>query len=244
MIDTTAAWRVTKGFKTRVAVLDTGYAGDPIAGRVLMRRSFLDPGRPDDTADAYGHGTQVVRNLLTVAPACYVLVARVQERAGVSSQNVARGIDWAVRNGAGVINLSVDLGPRELAAFAEVRAAIVRASAAGVILVGAAGNTGDEVHYPARWPQVIAVGEAWDRYGNGRLSLSTTSCRGADLDAVAPTWGFRGLYGTSFAAPVVSGAAALYLAAGFAPADFRAKLWRTGHFVGGYPVPDLAALVA
>lgn len=151
--------------------------------------------------------------------------------------NVAQGIEYAVRNGARIINLSLASSPDDPSANSAVlRRAIQLALDYGVIIVAAAGNhrPGDSnvaPGYPAaytEYPNVVAVGASDNLNGN---TWATYSNYGPALDIAAPGnkivstvrsdigWtnpygqigssddGYAG--GTSFAAPLVSGTFAL-----------------------------------
>ncbi|MBN1858374.1 S8 family serine peptidase [Candidatus Bipolaricaulota bacterium] len=125
----------------------------------------------------------------------------------------AEAIDYAVRNDADIINLSIYCNGTPPAALEQ---AIRRADAAGVLVVGIAGNNGRAtVCYPGCYPSVIAV-SATDR-GN---SLASFSNYGPHVAVCAPGDSVISLYpggeiaegsGTSFAAPHVSAALALIL---------------------------------
>lgn len=125
----------------------------------------------------------------------------------------AEAIDYAVDNGADIINLSIYCNGIPPAALEQ---AVRRADHAGVLVVGIAGNNGcDRVCYPGCYPSVIAV-SATDR-GNRLASFSNY---GAQVAVCAPGDSVISLYpggeiaegsGTSFAAPHVSAALALIL---------------------------------
>jgi len=117
---------------------------------------------------------------------------------------------WAADHGARVINLSLG-GPGESPVLHEaVRYAVGR----GAVVVAAAGNTGDHTpQYPAAYPEVVTVG-ATDPAG----AVSDFSSWGSWVDVAAPGVRITSTYlgnayavwsGTSFAAPIVSGIAAL-----------------------------------
>lgn len=94
--------------------------------------------------------------------------------------------------------------------------AIVKTYEAGITMVAAAGNDGaTTVDFPARYPEVIAVGAV-----NEDKKLADFSNYGSNLDVLAPgvdvqsTWKngqFNKLDGTSMAAPHVTGITALIL---------------------------------
>jgi len=127
---------------------------------------------------------------------------------------VAKGVRWAVDHGARVINLSLG-GNGTSAALA---AALDYAFAKDVVVVACTGNTSassdSEVWYPAREPGVIAVA-GMERDGT---SLWSGSITGKETVVTAPATQLVGaragadywrVQGTSFAAPMVSGTAAL-----------------------------------
>jgi len=140
----------------------------------------------------------------------------------------AEAIDYAIDNGADIINLSVYCNGVPPATLEQ---ALRRAHDAGVLVVGIAGNNGcNRVCYPGRYPWVIAV-SATDRE-NGLASFSNY---GADVAVCAPGDAVISLYpdgeiaagsGTSFAAPHVSAALALILSrnAGLSPQEALACL--------------------
>ena len=127
----------------------------------------------------------------------------------------AEAIDYAVYNGAQIINLSVYANGTPPAVLER---ALCRAAQLGVIVVGIAGNDShSRVCYPAKYPSVLAV-SATDR--NDRLA--SFSNYGAEVAVSAPGEKITSLFsggitgtssGTSFSAPHVSGTLALILSA-------------------------------
>lgn len=151
---------------------------------------------------------------------------------------VARAIEYAVDNGAHVINLSLGVN----VCPAQLEAAINHALSNGVIVVAAAGNSGNSgITCPAVLPGVIAVGAV--DISLGKAPYSST---GPELDVVAPGIGCmepdlktcKG--GTSFAAPRVSAVVALMLSTGFPqdPEKVRALLHMTAIRPGNRPGRD------
>jgi hypothetical protein len=130
------------------------------------------------------------------------------------SQEIA-GLNAAARRGPGVINIS--LGSEEPSTLEEE--AIDAAFGAGSVVVASAGNAfqaGNRPQYPADYPHVLTVAATDQR--NQPSSFSSSSLA-VDLSApgegipvalplaIAPT-GYDVWDGTSFSAPMVSGAAA------------------------------------
>lgn len=109
-----------------------------------------------------------------------------------SMANVAQGIEYAVKNGARVINLSIaslttQISPTESSLL---RAALTTAQNAGVIVVAAAGNYGRTsdvgTRYPAaftEFPNLVAVGASNNLNGNIWASYSNY---GPAIDFAAP----------------------------------------------------------
>jgi subtilisin family serine protease len=189
-----------------------------------------------DVADDIGHGTFVSgiiaangnngAGIVGVARNVTVLPVKVLDCGGRGlSLSLARGIDYAVAAGARVINISLG-GPFHAIVIQE---AVAAAAQAGALVVGASGNSGDgNVVYPARYPEVLAVGASSFRDPDRRASFSTY---GPEVDVVAVGERILGTVpadscgvflscvggayasgnGTSFAAPQVAGLVALML---------------------------------
>lgn len=184
------------------------------------------PGGP-----ASSHGTHVAsllfarpgRGLGGVAPGCRGLLLPVfgdLPGGGVapcSQLDLARALLRAVELGAQVINVSGGQIEPSGQAHPVLAQAIDRCAAAGVLVVAAAGNDGcDCLHVPAALPPVLAVGACdavgrplpssnWGRaYGHRGLLAP-----GLDLLGAAPGGGTSRRSGSSYAAAVVSGVAAL-----------------------------------
>ena len=231
-VDAVEAWGVTKGSGIKVAVLDSGVASDnvDITPKVVARANFTNGKAGEDN---YGHGTHVAGivaatadNTLGVAgvcPGCTILDGKVLNDSGVgSSSSLANGINWAVSNGAKVINMS--LGVR---ASRTLETAINNAWSKGVVLVAAAGNGSNQTKiYPGAYPNVIAVGatdntDAKASFSTYGASWVDVAAPGVNIYSTFPnhtfvlgtqnnrSFGYDVGNGTSMSAPIVAATAAL-----------------------------------
>ncbi|WP_177154986.1 S8 family serine peptidase [Glycomyces harbinensis] len=175
-------------------------------------------------ADPVGHGTAVAGLIAAgagsgepgIAPGASILPIRVldDENRYHDSAMVGAAVEWAVDNGADIVNLSLG-GHYDSAPFSE---AIAYAERHDVLVVACTGNQHQDgpdetVWFPARMPDVLAV-TGTDQAGDRWLTAVTgdetdLAAPGADLRAPQADGGHKNVTGTSFAAAVVSGAAAL-----------------------------------
>jgi|GEM_PF-473808 len=183
-------WSVTKmGLGARVLILDTGIDRDhpAIKPNFEKGKNFMPTGPATyDYADEVGHGTHVAGTTAGamlgafsgVAPNAKILAGRVCDTSSCSNVAVAEGINWGITEKVDVINMSLGgiFGSR-----AEYLA-VLAAEQAGVTIVAASGNDGQEyVSYPAAFETSIAVGAIDPK--NKKADFSNW---GAELDIVAP----------------------------------------------------------
>lgn len=177
-------------------------------------------------ADDNNHGTHVAGiacarsntvGITGVAPAAQIMTVKVLNGSGDgNSMFVAEGIEYASREGADIINMSLNVPviPSDPDADCIVEEACAHATSRGAILVGSSGNNSQStVQMPANFDGVIAVGAV-----GANEVVPDFSSYGADLDVVAPGVGIwstipggapDSMSGTSQAAPFVSGVCAL-----------------------------------
>ena len=214
------AHRIAIGSNVLVAVIDSEIDGKhpELAGAVVDE--FDAVGNPDKP---HVHGTGMAgaiaahRRLMGIAPGVRLLAIHAfssngRDSAQATSDHILMGIDWAVRKGAQVINMSF-AGPDD----PMLQLALQKAHDKGVVLIAAAGNQGPKSAplYPAADPNVIAVTatDAKDQLlaQANQGSYVAVAAPGVDILEPAPNGGFQVTTGTSVAAAHVSGIVALLL---------------------------------
>lgn len=211
-----------------VAVIDSGVdASHPeFEGQLLPGWDVtVTPPRAGGHTDGYGHGTHVAgvvaakadngQGIAGAAPGVKILPVRIFNDFGHSSDGAsAAAVIWAVDHGAKVINASWGSPMPGEAATAAYQYALSK----DVVFVAAVGNSGknDTEYFPGASEGVIGVSATNDIDGWGSFSTF-----GDWVDVAAPgegilsTYplskgnGYRIMRGTSMAAPLVSGLAAL-----------------------------------
>jgi thermitase len=204
-----------------VAVLDSGIdaAHEDLAGKVTGSVNFT---ASRTGSDVQGHGTHVAGILAAninngigiagVAGNIKLLNVKVVEDNGmVWPSNVAKGIVWAVDNGARVINMSVTM-PTD---SDKVAGAVKYAADHNVIMLAAAGNRISSKTYPAAYPEVIAVaainadGTVWA--GSQTSDRIDVYAPGAEIYSTVPGNKYEYKSGSSMATAYASGTAAVIL---------------------------------
>jgi len=214
-------WRITTGnSEILVAVLDTGIDQnhEDLNGKVAVEVNFTDSLIP---GDVYGHGTHVAGiiaanskngiGIIGMAPESQLMNVKIADDKGrCQASAVAKGIIWAVNNGANVINISVELEKPS----PELESAVNYAWGQGVVIVAAAGNEGSQSPvYPAGYENCMAV--AATRQDDTLAPLSNygdwvdVAAPGFNIYSTLPDNSYGHKTGTSFASAHVSGLAAL-----------------------------------
>ncbi|MFJ5729589.1 S8 family serine peptidase [Streptomyces paradoxus] len=245
-IGTPKAWAAGyDGKGTKIAVLDTGVDAthDDLKGQVAGAKNFTTS--PDAT-DKVGHGTHVASiaagtgkksggKYKGVAPGAKILNGKVLDDGGFGSDSeILAGMEWAVAEGADVINMS--LGGGDTPAIDPLEAAVNKLSdEKGVLFAIAAGNEGDfgeqTVGSPGSAAAALTVGAVDDKDKladfssrgpgmDGALKPDVTA-PGVDITAASAPGnqiaqevgekpaGYMTISGTSMATPHVAGAAAI-----------------------------------
>jgi subtilisin family serine protease len=164
-----------------------------------------------------------------IAPAVRLMSIRTVPDGDERDKDVANAIRYAVDHGAQIINMS--FGKAYSPYKAVVDEAVRYADSAGVLLVHAAGNDGHDLAKESSYPTPFYAGGGrarnWIEVGasswKGRDSLVASFSNygqqqvdlfapGVDILSTVPGGGYERESGTSMAAPVVSGIAALLMA--------------------------------
>ena len=251
------AWRISHGSPgVKVAVIDTGVkATHPdLVGKVVGQYNAVTGSH--SASDVDGQGTAVAsiigastNNGIGMAGLGWdtsLLAVRVSDSKGdISDASLARGIDWAVKQGARVINISLYQPESNNA----LKAAIARAVAKDVVVVATAGDaTSGWKTYPAAYPGVLAV-SAYTGTGKGPSgSWIDVSAAAKTSVAVAATDGYATVSGSAYATPQIAAIAALLRAAhpDFTAAQVGSAITGTATGVRNrnHPVPLVDAFAA
>ncbi|NGZ75571.1 S8 family peptidase [Saccharibacillus alkalitolerans] len=207
-----------KGIK--IAVLDTGVS-EKSALNISGGVSTVDG--VSSYEDDNGHGTFVAgiigaksKAYKGIAPDASIYAVKVMDKDGNgSTESLAKGLDWAIRQRMDIINLSLSFPQNSPA----IDALLEKAAAKGITVIVAAGNSGNSdgsgntLAFPAKSPETITVAAV-----DSDLKRAAFSGTGDEVELSAPGVGvvsssLSGKYklsdGTSAAAPFVSGMVAV-----------------------------------
>ena len=209
------------GRGVRIGIIDTALEKDHPALSGLSIRSF------DAMANApvaqTRHGTAIAgliggRKAVTgLAPGASIFAARAfdgpnPESVTSDAHTLIAALDWLAVNRVQLVNLSFAGPPNVL-----LRTALSNAREKGIVLVAAAGNGGPRArpYYPGAYPSTVAVtatDENREVYAQAnRGDYVFVAAPGVDLLVPANDSGYDVMSGTSFAAAIVTGLAALHV---------------------------------
>src|SRR5882672_2633791 len=203
--------------QSTVAVLD----GDRIAQVSQSTVAVLDQSTvavlDGNGYEAFGHGTMTAGIIHLAAPQAKIMPLKAFQANGTGyNSDILRAIYYAVGHGAKVINMSFNYTTYSK----ELANAINYAQANGVVCVAAAGNSGQQATvYPAALKGVIDVASTSDSDGASTFSNYGAppvwlSAPGEGVMTTYPFGTYAAGWGTSFSAPLVSGASAVLLSQG------------------------------
>jgi len=219
------AWGGSAGKGVRVAVVDSGIDSDhpALAGAVRGGVGIEhDPSAPDSLRyveeqtpqDVFGHGTACAGIIHALAPEAELYSVRVLGGDGRGrSLQFAAGIDWAIKNGMQVVNMSLSTSSEEY--FALFHQLADEAYFHGVTVVSAVNN--DRVpSYPSLYSSVISVAahekqDPFTFYYNPKPPVEF-GAPGIDVRVAWANKSYITTTGNSFAAPHLAGIVALICA--------------------------------
>jgi thermitase len=248
-MDAAGAWDFTSGTNLIIAVVDTGVdlTHPELSGKLVSGYDFVHG--DDEAQDDHGHGTHVAgvaaaigNNGIGIAGLSWgarIMPLKVLDSSGDGAYfDIIQAIQYAADHGARVINLS--LGGSQ--ADPNLLAAVEYARDKGCLVVAATGNQGGALLYPAAYDVAFAVAATTDRqarpsysnYGAGTDIAAPGGTEAAGIYSLAPDGGYATMYGTSMAAPHVSGLAALIwsLSPSLSPAQVVSVIEETAVKVG------------
>lgn len=172
------------------------------------------------------HGTAVAgiiaaspstdKGALGVAVNASILSVDITDEANgiIQVEHLIEGIEYAIQESVDIINISAGIKEDS----EELHEVIQRAYEAGIVVVAAAGNfMEDDILYPARYEEVLAVG-AQSRNNEiisptGNLPKSVSYLPGESIVTTGVNGKYIGADGTSVATPIMTGIVALMLEA-------------------------------
>jgi subtilisin family serine protease len=254
-------WATGKG--VRIAVIDTGVDVEhpELRGQITKVGNFVElGGRADPSFNTDIHGTAVAGviaaalnshiGLVGVAPQAQVFALKAcwQEHPGAregicDSYTLSKAIDYAISQGAQVLNFSLAGPPDPM-----IAKLVVAALARGIVVVAADGPDAAR-SFPATQRGVLGVAGSDDlqgrlRFPARRLAAGTLAAPGVDILTTVPQGHYDFFSGASFAAAQVSGVVALLLERDpkLTPVQVAALFHRTAHLIPASP-GDAAASI-
>jgi subtilisin family serine protease len=218
-MDREMAFGGSDGSGVIVAIVDSGVERDhPAVGGKLIRSVRVEPGDEDpvvvddpEAIDVVGHGTACAGIIHGLAPGADLVSIRVLGPDNRGKGTIfAAGLEWAIAEGATVVNLS--LSSKSEALFAAFHEIVDQAYFANVLLVSAANNVPGP-SYPSLFSSVVSVAahdipDPWTWFYNP-LPPVEFGAYGVDVEVAWKDGGRMVATGNSFAAPHIAGLAAL-----------------------------------
>ncbi len=197
-------------------------------GSVFPQRDFVDNDLDGTVDEAIEHGTFVAGLVNLAAPKSRIFHIRALDAEGYGSVfGVAKAILQGINRKVDVLNLSFSMAESSNV----IKTAIDEALDSGIVVVASAGNRGlPALDFPASHEGVIAVAAVDNDLLRATFSNYSeqvdVSAPGVDLISTYQNSSFATWAGTSFSAPLATGAVALLLSRypGLTPTEVRSLL--------------------
>lgn len=219
-------WKETQGEGIKIGVLDTGLPNHPdLEGKVKDYANFTSDKEVDDID---GHSTHVSGKIsgesknkdigiIGIAPKAELFIAKVMDKDGTGNdEGLAQGIDWCIKKGCQVLNLS--LGATNIMAkyFPKTKKKILEAYSHNIYMFAAAGNEGvNHINFPAFMNEIFCIVAINNKEEHAPFSNTGPevdfSGLGVNVMSTYLNSSYASLSGTSMATPDVAAIAALIL---------------------------------
>jgi len=215
------AHRYATGKGVNVAVIDSGVDTKhlDLRGRIVKNKNFVT----SNTSDGDIHGTAVAgviaakagnrEGIVGVAPDVNVMALKAcwqkqqgKSEAVCSSFTLAKAINFALKEGAHVVNMSLS-GPKDPLLVRLIQKALD----SGIVVVAAKNSDNLASIFPASVPGVIGVSEDKLSLVTSAVAGSTLPAPGKDILTTVPRDSYDFLSGSSLAAAHVTGIVSLLL---------------------------------
>ncbi|WP_052144751.1 S8 family serine peptidase [Halalkalibacter okhensis] len=234
LINVTQAWQqYSPQASTIVAVLDSGANTSHPDLKNKVYKSYNVITSSTNVRDDVGHGTHVAgivgaetnnrEGISSIARDVRLMPIKIGDEYGASNMNIVKGIQYAVKNNASIINISLGSYQHSQAVHDAIKEAVNK----GIFVIAAAGNDGVQAEmYPAAYPEVLSVGAvdnktdnlaSFSNYGDWvsvtapGVNIHSTCVKGnfEPYDSCSSSSSYMDLSGTSMAAPMTASLAAM-----------------------------------
>lgn len=205
------------GADVTIAILDTGLSEsmqEELQDRIYKPYNVLSGNT--DILDTVGHGTKITSVISSrkygIAKEAKIMPIVVCDSSGrTKGEYLEKGIQYAIKNNADIINISMGSFNRNEGVENAINAAVEK----GILIVAAAGDYSESsILYPARYDGVISVAaqSKLERlYKNANFSSDVDACIPGEAISVVSLDGIDSMEGSSIATAVYTSILSLFL---------------------------------